>query len=90
MALTNHAKKHLQQRAMSIADVEVVMARGTRVPGGYLLRQRDVNEAISELKGEISTLERLKDTLVVADGETIVTAYSTSKLKQKKLLSGLH
>ena len=90
MALTNHARKRLQQRGMSTADVEVVVAHGTRVPGGYLLRQRDVNEAISELKGEISTLERLKDTLVVADGETIVTAYSASKPKQKKLLSGLH
>lgn len=86
MDLSSHARKRLSQRGMNSADVEAIIAHGTPVPGGYLLRARDVNEAISELKGQISILERLKDRVIVADGQTVITAYPASKRKQKRLL----
>ena len=90
MDLSSHARKRLQQRAMSSADVEVIVAHGTSVRDGYLLRARDANEAISELKGQISMLERLKDRVVIADRQTVITAYPASKRKQKRLLNTPH
>jgi len=90
MDLSSHARKRLQQRGMSSADVEAIVAYGTPVRGGYLLRARDVNEAISELKGQISMLERLKDRVVIADTQTVITAYSASKRRQKRLLNRSH
>ena len=90
MDLSSHARKRLQQRGMSSPDVEAIVAYGTAVPGGYLLRARDVNEAISDLKGQISMLERLKDRVVIADRQTVITAYPASKRKQKRLLNTSH
>ena len=77
----------MQQRAMNSADVDTIMSYGTQVPGGHLLRERDVNEAISGLKGEIRRLERLKNRAVISDRETIVTVYPASRRKQKQLLN---
>ena len=90
MDLSSHARKRLQQRGMSSADVEAIVVYGTAVPGGYLLRARDVNEAISDLKGQISMLERLKNRVVIADRQTVITAYPASKRKQIRLLSTWH
>ncbi len=87
MELSNHARKRLQQRAMNSGDVEAIMMYGTQVPGGYLLRARDVNEALLELKGQIIMLERLKGRVVIADRQTVITAYPASRRKQKRLLN---
>lgn len=87
MDLSRQARKRLQQRAMNSADVGAIVAYGSPVPGEYLLRARDVDEAISELKGQISMLERLKDRVVIADRQTVITAYPASKRKPKLLLN---
>ncbi len=86
MQLTDHASKRLRQRAMSPFDVELIVAHGTPVRDGYLLRERDVSERVSELKEEINNLERLKNRVVIADGNAVITAYPPSKRKRKRLL----
>jgi hypothetical protein len=45
---------------MRPADVEAIVAYGTPVRDGYVLRTRDANDAILELKEMIRTLERIK------------------------------
>ena len=86
MDLSSHARKRMRQRAMSSPDVETIVVHGTRVRDGYLLRERDVYEAVSRLKGQISTLERLKNRAVISDRGTVITMYPASKRKQKQLL----
>jgi hypothetical protein len=73
---------------MNLKDIETIMAHGTPVQSGYLLRKRDAATAISELKAEIRRIERLKNRAVIADGETIITTYPTTARKQKRMLSG--
>ena len=90
MNASTHANKRLQQRAMSLDDIEIIMAYGTPVPGGYLLRGQDINEAVSELKMQITALERLKGRVVIADGETVITAYPAGRRKQRNLLHKRH
>ena len=89
MVLSDHAKKRMQQRATSSTDVEAIMVHGTQVRDGYLLRQRDADEAISGLKNEIRRLERLKNRVVISDGRTLITVHPASKRKQKQLLSSV-
>jgi hypothetical protein len=71
---------------MRPADAEVITAYGTAVRDGYLLRERDVHEAILELKEEMRTLERLKGRVVIADRQVVITTYPTSCRKQRSLL----
>lgn len=87
MVLSEHARRRMQQRATSLTDIEEIMVQGTRVRDGYLLRKRDVNKAISRLKGEIKRLERLKNRAVISIGETVITVYPASKRGQKRLLN---
>lgn len=89
MVLSDHARKRMQQRATSSTDVEAIMVHGTQVRGGYLLRRRDVEEAISGLKSEIRRLERLKNRAVISDRSTVITVYPASRRKQKQLLNSV-
>lgn len=86
MELSKHANRRLQQRGMRAADVEAIVAYGTPVRDGYVLRTRDANEAILELKKMIRALERLKERVVIANGQTVVTTYPASRRKQRSLL----
>lgn len=86
MRFSGHAIKRLRQRGMRPADVEVIVAYGTPVRDGYLLRARDVNGVILELKEMIRALERLRKRVVIAEGQTVVTTYPASRQKQRTLL----
>ena len=86
MDFSNHARRRMRQRAMSSTDVETIVVHGTQVRDGYLLRERDVNEAVSRLKRQIRTLERLRNRAAICDRGTVITAYPTSRRKQKQLL----
>ena len=86
MEFSSHARKRMQQRSMSLTDVEMIVSHGTQVRDGYLLRERDVNKEVSRLKSEIRALERLRNRAVICDRGTVVTVYPAAKRKQKKLL----
>ena len=90
MEITAHAQKRMQQRGMKAADIELIINFGTSVPDGYLLRRKDVTEAVSDLKKDITRLERLEGRVVITSGETVVTVYPTGRAKQKRLLSRAH
>lgn len=86
MEFSIHARKRMQQRAMSLTDVETIVSHGTQVRDGYLLRERDVKEEVSRLKGQIRALERLRNRAVICDRGTVITVYPAAKRKQKQLL----
>ena len=86
MEFSSHARKRMQQRAMSLTDVETIVSHGTQVRDGYLLRERDVNEQVSRLKSQIRALERLRNRAIICDRGTIITVYPAAKRKQKQLL----
>ena len=87
MDFSNHARTRMRQRAMSSTDVGTIVGHGTQVRDGYLLRERDVSEAVSRLKHQIRTLERLRNRAVICDKGTVITMYPASKRKQKQLLN---
>lgn len=86
MEFSSHARKRMQQRAMSLTDVETIISRGTQVRDGYLLLERDVNKEVSRLKSEIRALERLRNRVVICDRGTVITVYPAAKRRQKQLL----
>ncbi len=89
MNVTLHASIRMQQRGRSERDIALITAYGTPTRDGYLLRRRDVDTRIRNLKKEITAIERLKDWAVItADDETVITIYPADREKQRRMLSG--
>ncbi len=86
MRISAHAQQRMSQRALSKNDLNLVMRYGTETKDGYYLRQRDVEHQEKELRKIISQLHRLSGKYVVADGDTVITAYHPSKPRQKRIL----
>lgn len=88
MNLTRHASKRLRQRGKSEDDVALIIKNGTSVRDGYLLRGRDADARIDDLKREILRIERLKGWAVVTDPEheTAFTVYAARHRKQRRRL----
>lgn len=70
---------------MSEADVEMILEHGTPIRSGYILGNQDAKARISELKNEIHDIERLRNRVVIADGEAVITVYAASNRTQKRL-----
>lgn len=79
LPITHHGEVRMSQRGFRKTDLEVILAYGTDIGRDrIMLMRRDADVAIRALKKQITTIERLKDkVLVVADGR-LVTAYHQS------------
>lgn len=75
LKLTPHAAMRFAQRGFRDGDAELIMAIGTEVEGGYLMREKDVREAEAWLKRQAHKLRRLVGKRVIVAGDMIVTAY---------------
>jgi len=84
--LTHHAVLRMQQRGISEADLSLIMELGTETETGFLLRRKDVEKIEHDMKRLVSRLHRLVGKRVVAEGDTVVTAYHATKNDQKRLL----
>jgi len=90
--LTDHAQARMQQRGMREEDLELILNVSTEIaPGRFCLRRRDVrlqadlarrcrhrHDPSSErrVRGQLRRLERLVNRIVVAEGDTIITAWT--------------
>lgn len=78
---TAHAEKRINQRGFRKSDPEVIRQYGTPLddPSAevYLMRNRDANDRIRDLKKEISQLERLRGCKAVVCGDTLLTVMHT-------------
>jgi hypothetical protein len=88
LQLSHHADARLQQRGVRASDVALVIAHGTPVRDGYLLRARDVAAAEAELKRTLARLQRLRGTFVAVADETVLSVYRPCKVRRRKLLAG--
>jgi len=80
------ALPRMQRRGMSQEDVTLIIRFGTETDKGFLLREKDVAEAERHLKRRIATLRRLAGKLVVADGDTVITAFHATPKQQRRML----
>ena len=90
LEVTNHAAIRMAQRALSQEDIDLIVALGTEVPDGYLVRDADANRVIEELRREIQKIERVRGKLAVVAGNKLVTAYAATRQKQRRLLRRNH
>lgn len=86
LQLTSHAALRLAQRGFRDGDAEWILAVGTPVEGGYLVRARDIQSIERDMKRWLAHLWRLEGTRVVIKGDRIVTAYHARLGKQRQLL----
>lgn len=83
LKLTSHAEKRINQRGFRISDPEIIRQYGTPIddPSAevYLMRNRDVDDRIRDLKKEIARCERLRGCKAVIQGESVVTLMHTGR-----------
>jgi hypothetical protein len=87
--ISHHADGRIRQRGVRATDVALVVAHGTAVRDGYLLRTRDVAAAEAEMKRTITRLHRLAGTFVAVAEGTVLSVYRPCKVRRRKLLTGV-
>jgi hypothetical protein len=85
-ALTRHAVMRLSQRGIRPADLEVLHLLGTDVEDGIILLRKDAQAFECEAKKAIARVWRLVGKRSVSDGATVITAYHTTRAKERRLL----
>ena len=79
LSTTRHGRTRMQQRGFRERDIEVIVKCGTAIRNGYhLLRNRDVDREIENCKRRIQTLERLRGSVAVVEGGSLITCYYLS------------
>jgi hypothetical protein len=83
---SKHAQARARQRGYRDSDIDFVMKHGTAVDDGSFLSDGDSHRAIEKLKQKIQKFSRLKGTVVIQRGDTVVTVYRPDKCRTKKLM----
>ena len=79
LTVTRHAETRMSQRGIRSSDIDLLLVYASEVGGDRLmLRAKDVDRAVSELKRLIATLQRLKNKVIVIAEGSLVTAYHCS------------
>jgi hypothetical protein len=90
LALTNHAVTRMAQRAILPSDLEIILAFGSEVEDGILVRQKDVECAENAIREILKRLQKLRGKrLVVSEGH-LVTAYHATSREQHRLMRSRH
>ena len=84
--LTQHALIRMSQRGIRLDDLELAEFIGTEVEGGCLVRRRDVQAFVRELKKLADQARRLEGKRTVRAGDTVVTTYHANRTKERRLL----
>ena len=84
--VTDHAALRMAQRGMSMRDAELAALIGTEVDDGYLVLAKNCKKLESELKALLDRVKRLQGKRLVTANGRIVTAYSASKRRVRRLV----
>lgn len=84
--ITRHAQTRMDQRGLNDADIELILAFGYEVEGGFVLRRKDVQAQLQRLRAQIQRMEKLEGKRVVVAQDHLVTAYHASGEDLKRLL----
>ena len=83
---TDHAVQRLAQRGFLASDVDLIMAFGSEVRDGFLVRRKDREAMEAAIKSFLARIQKLEGKrLVVSDG-CVVTAYHASAAEKRRLL----
>ena len=86
VTITSHAFTRMAQRGIHSDDLDLILAIGTEVDDGVLVRRKDVARIEREVKDLLKRLRRIEGKrVVVADGH-LVTAFHASDREQSRLL----
>jgi len=86
ISITGHALTRMAQRGIRSDDLDFILAVGTEVDDGILVRRKDVLLIERQMKALLKRLRRIEGKrLVVADGH-LITAYHASDDQQSRLL----
>ena len=84
---TRHAEARMQQRGMRRGDEELILEFGTRIDDEtWLLRDRDVNQEMVDMKRTMQRLSRLSCRKVVLRDDRVITSYRSRPGDQKRAL----
>lgn len=86
MELTNHAEYRIRQRGYKSTDLPLIEECGTTTGDGIFLRRQDIQDAIRRRKKEIAALERLQGTILVLEGENVITIQRARRWKERAAL----
>lgn len=86
LTITEHAAVRMSQRGIMPKDAELIVLIGTEVDDGYLVREKDYQEAEHALKRLLQSFRRLVGKRLVVKSGQIVTAYHPSKNYKRGLL----
>jgi hypothetical protein len=91
MIMTNHCEVRAQQRGIQSGELELILNHGTEVPGGYLLRNKDIRRAARFVSKSVKQkLERLSGRILIIDGDVAITVYPARRTQQRRLLQKRH
>lgn len=86
LSISTHAFTRMAQRGIQPDDVDLILALGTEVDDGVLVRRKDVAVIEREMKALLKRLRRIEGKrLVVANG-LLVTAFHATEREQSRLL----
>jgi len=88
LRLTPHAIVRMSQRSIGRDDIDLIVAIGIEVRGGYFVRTKDVEAFVNKRKRECERARRLEGTLLVVENGAVVTTYHARKSKERGLLQG--
>lgn len=83
---TAHAAMRMPQRGLATDDIELIRWIGTKVEGGYLVREKDFQALDRELKQLRDQVRKLVGKRLVLEGDRVITAYHAARSKQRVLL----
>jgi len=84
--ISKHGEERMNQRGFRKRDLDLLLRYGHGCRDGVLLDKQATNQAVRQLKREISDLERLSGTFLVLQGGEVTTLYRASKGKRRKQL----
>lgn len=83
---SRHAIERICQRGLLASDIDLIMTIGTEVEGGFVVRDKDVQQLERQVRDFLTRIKRLKSKRLVVAGDHVVTAYHARRSKTKKLL----
>jgi len=86
LTITEHAALRMSQRGIMPKDVELIILIGTEIDDGYIVREKDYQEAEHALKRLQQTFRRLVGKRLVVKNGQVVTAYHALRRSERGLL----
>lgn len=86
LTITEHAALRMSQRGIMPKDVELIVLIGTEIDNGYIVREKDYQEAEQALKRLLQNFRRLVGKRLVVKNGQVVTAYHALRRYERGLL----